>query len=263
MARTPPKRGTRVPHRRPTRRAGDRSDAARFRALRARAPVEPYAVYGIAIELPDNALGSVFSRAHPELRIEIINRMELGPKSVLAETRITGPGPMDWPSWSAEVRRFPGVERVELQVESPTSLVCRVVLSMGVVWQVVQRHRVLARYPHVIQNGWLRFETLATGSQIRPFLVESQRRVGTSHVESVRRHSVSAGSLGLTPSQDAVFRAALRSGYFSVPRRVSMSRLAELIGRSKSSTSEMLNKIHRRLAESALQFDVAPILAKS
>jgi predicted DNA binding protein len=66
----------------------------------------------------------------------------------------------------------------------------------------------------------------------------------------------------LTASQDAVFRAALRTGYFSVPRRISVSGLAAQLGRSKSSTSEMLSKIHQRLAESALQLDLAPVVSK-
>jgi predicted DNA binding protein len=224
---------------------------------------ESYAVYGIAIQLPRNVLGSYFSVAHPDLRVEIINRMEVAPNLMLVETRISGSSPMDWPSWTDEIERFPGVQRVDLQLESPGHVICRTVLSTGLVEKIVQKHRVLARYPLVIQQGWLRFETVATSSQIRPFLREAQRRVGPSRVESVRRHAVSLGSLGLTPSQDAVFREALRSGYFSVPRRISVSGLAAQLGRSKSSTSEMLSKIHQRLAESALQLDVAPLLART
>jgi predicted DNA binding protein len=219
-------------------------------------------VYAVALRLPPNALGSYFSLAHPDLRVEIINRMVVGRDLMLAEARISTPGPVDLAEWTEELRRFPGVEQVDLQVEGPGRVLSRVVLSRGLVERVVQKHRVLARYPLVIQGGWLRFETLATRSQMRPFLREVEQRVGPSQVESIRRHAVSLGSLGLTASQDAVFRAALRTGYFSVPRRISVSGLAAQLGRSKSSTSEMLSKIHQRLAESALQLDLAPVVSK-
>jgi hypothetical protein len=246
-----------------TKRPAAASVSERLRRLRARKQVESYAVYAIAVQLPRNAVGSVFSRAHPELRIEILNRMELISDLLLLEARVISPGPGRWTEWQEEVRTIPGVSKVEFQIESPHAAIFRLILRTGLIWRVVQQHRVLARFPILIQQGWLRFETVATSSQIRPFLREAQRRVGPSRVESVRRHAVSLGSLGLTPSQDAVFREALRSGYFSVPRRISVSGLAAQLGRSKSSTSEMLSKIHQRLAESALQLDVAPLLART
>jgi len=219
-------------------------------------------VYGIAIQPPSSTLASYFSRLHPELRVELLNRMMIPPNLMLHETRIISPGPIDIPLWTEEMRRFPGVERVEIQPEGPGRAICRVSNARSVVEQVVQKHRVLARYPIVIQDGWIRFETLATASQMRPFLQEVGRRVGPHRLESVRRHSVSLGSMGLTPSQDAVFRTALRTGYFSVPRRITVSALAEELGRSKSSTSEMLAKIHQRLAESALQLDLTPAIVE-
>ncbi len=193
-------RGSRARGARRSRRPTHARLPARLRRLRFQHREESYAVYGIAIHLPRNALGSAFSRAHPELRIEVINRMMVSPALILAETRISGPGPADWPAWTAEVRRFPGVEGVELQVEGPGRIVCRVIFATGLAEKVAQKHRVLARYPMVVQDGWMRFETLATSSQIRPYLAELERRVGPSRVESVRRHSVSLGSLGLTSS---------------------------------------------------------------
>ncbi len=233
---------------------------ARFLRLRALEPRQSYAVYGIALRMPPNTLATAFTVAHPDLRLEVINRMSVDPDLTLTETRILGPEPADLSEWREEIGRFPGVEQVEIHQEGAGRVLCRTLVSTNQVERVIQRHRVLARYPLVIQNGWVRFETLATPSQIRPFLREVERRVGPSHVESVRRHSVGLGSLGLTSSQETVFRAALRTGYFSVPRRISVSGLAQQLGRSKSSTSEMLSKIHQRLAESALQLDLVPFL---
>jgi HTH DNA binding domain len=245
-------------HRRSRAAVGDAQ--ARFRALRRQGVDESYSAYRIAIQLPKSALGSYFTLLHPELRVELVNRMEVGPELLLAEARLTGPRAGDW---AEQVQQFPGVREVAIQPEGPTSAVYRILLSAGVVQKIVQKHRVLARYPIVMESGWMRFETVATPSQIRPFLRDLVRRAGPSHVESVRRRAVSLRTLGLTPSQDAVFRAALSAGYFSVPRGISVSGLAGRLGRSKSNTSEILSRIQRRLAESALQLDMAPIVATS
>ena len=106
----------------------------------------------------------------------------------------------------------------------------------------------------------MRFETIAKASQVRRLLKEATRRLGAGHVEAIRHGPVLARSLGLTAPQDALFRAALSAGYFNAPRGTSISELAERLGRSKSSTSEMISKIQRRLAESAVQMDLAPLL---
>jgi predicted DNA binding protein len=233
---------------------------ARLHALRARARAEPYSAYRIAVQLPSNALGSYFTVLHPELRVEIVNRMEVGPSLLLTEARVTGP---QAGAWAAQIEEFPGVRDVDVHVEGDRSAVYRITLAAGVVQRVTQKHRVLARYPIVIEDGWMRFETVATPSQIRPFLRDLVRQAGPSRVESIRRHNVSLRRLGLTAPQDAVFRTALSTGYFSVPRRISVSELAARIGRSKSNTSEILSRIERRLAESALQLDMAPIVASA
>jgi hypothetical protein len=218
----------------------------------------PYAVYRIALQLPARALGSRLSRAHPGLRIEVENRMELGPDLLLLELRVYGPGAAER---AEEIRNVPGVMGVEVQEEGPETAMYRIAQRTPMVQKVAREHRVLARYPITLKNGWLRFETVAKPAHVRALLRDLSRRVGPSHVEAVRRGPVLARNLGLTPAQDALFRAALTAGYFRAPRGISVSDLAEKVGRSKSSTSEMPSKIQRRLAESALLLELAPLFA--
>ncbi|MCI4321643.1 MAG: helix-turn-helix domain-containing protein, partial [Thermoplasmata archaeon] len=154
-------------------------------------------------------------------------------------------------------REQPIVVKVEAYPESERNVLYRVVFKVPSIHTVTQRHRVLMRYPIVIQNGWSRFETFAGPGQMREFLAELESRVGPGHVESVRRSDMSLGKLGLTPAQDSVFREALSTGYFSVPRGISVTDLADRLGRSKSTVSVALSKIQNRLADSALQLDLA------
>lgn len=243
----------------PSTRGSDAPSPQVLARLRRRAErgSEPYAIYRIALELPKEAVGGAISRAHPELRIEIANRMEIPPDLLLLDVRIFGPNAG---RLSEEARRFSGVIGVEVHEEGPETAMYRLLQHMPVVMKVIQQHRVLARYPMTIQRGWMRFETIAKASQVRRLLRDATRRVGANHVEAVRRGPVLARNLGLTEPQNALFRAAMSAGYFSSPRGISISELAKRLGRSKSSTSEMLSKVQRRLAESAVQMDLTPLL---
>jgi predicted DNA binding protein len=202
------------------------------------------------MRLPLTAVGSVFSTRHPELRLELQNRMEIPGDRVLLDVRCQGPLAGEW---ADEVAVFPEVLKVEVYPEDPESATYRLTLRTPIFHAVLREQRVLARYPITIERGWGRFETVATASQIRRTLAALQRRVGPSHVEAVRRGSVTLGGLGLSRSQEEIFRAAISGGFFDSPRGLSLTSLAAQIGKSKSAVSEAIRKIQHRLAESALQ----------
>lgn len=213
-----------------------------------------YALFRVSAKLEESTWGSRFSRKYPELRMELLNRMELPKGELLVELRLLGPGAE---RLAEEWRELPRVIALESHREADSSYLYRVVSLTPTIHAITQRHGVLTRYPIVVQNGWSRFETFGRPEQIRMFLEDLRREIGPNRVESVHQGSASLQSLGLTPAQDTVFRAALSSGYFGAPRGISVTMLARNLGRSKSTVSVTLAKIQRRLADSVLQLDLA------
>lgn len=213
-----------------------------------------YSLFRVAARLEESTWGSQFSRRHPELRMELLNRLETRPGELLVELRMFGP---DAGRLADEWRLFPGIVALESQTEPEQSVLYHVTSTTPSIHAITSRHKVLTRYPIVVQDGWSRFETFGRPEQIRAFLDELRERIGPNRVESVRRATASFRSLGLTPAQDTVFRAALSNGYFGAPRGISITTLAHRLGRSKSTVSVTLAKIQQRLADSALQLDVA------
>jgi predicted DNA binding protein len=185
--------------------------------------------------------------------MEILNRMELLPGELLVELRLLGAGAE---RLGEQWHELPGILAIESHRESDRSTLYRVTSNTPSIHSVTQRHGVLTRYPIVVQDGWSRFETFGRPEQIRAFLDDLRREIGPNRVDSVRQGSASCRSLGLTPAQDTVFRAALSTGYFGAPRGISVTSLAQRLGRSKSTVSVTLAKIQRRLADSALQLDL-------
>ncbi|MCI4331961.1 MAG: helix-turn-helix domain-containing protein [Thermoplasmata archaeon] len=238
------------------RRASRGPGAPRGRAQAAlpAAPSEGFALYRVSAQLPKDSWGYQFSTQHPKLRLELVNRIEVSPTELLVEVRMLGEEALEWLVAAAD---FPHVVHVESHPRNDRDVLYRVTFGVPSIHTVTVRHRVLTRYPIVIQNGWSRFETFASAPQMRGYLNDLRRVVGPGEIESVRRGVSSAQNLGLTPSQDAVFREALSSGYYAVPREISVTGLADRIGRSKSTVSVALMKIEKRLADSALQVDLA------
>ncbi len=219
-----------------------------------------YSLYRIAAQLGKDSWGYRFSRAHPGVRIELLDRLEVGTDLILVEVRMMGPGAFDW---ARESQKEPGVVRVESHVEDSRTVLYRVTFRAPAIHIVTREHKILIHYPIIIQSGVSQFETFGTGPQMRSYLDDLTRRVGPSHVTAVRRASVPSASLGLTQVQDTIFRDAVALGYFRSPRAISVTGLAERLGRSKSTVSAALVKIQRRLAESALQIDLSTFKTSS
>ncbi len=215
---------------------------------------EGYALFRIVAQLGRDSWGHRFSRAHPSCRLELLDRMELAPDRILVEVRMMGPGAFDW---AQESQKEPGVVHVESHVEDARTVLYRVTFQAPRIHIITRQHQVLIHYPIIIQNGVSQFETFGTGPQMRAYLQDLRDRIGPSHVSAVRRAHLPAQSLGLSPAQDVIFRDAVAMGYFQSPRGISVTELAERLGRSKSTISTALAKIQQRLAESALQLDLS------
>lgn len=215
-----------------------------------------FAIYRIGVQLPPEAVGYQITHGRPEIRGEVYNRMELGDDLLVLEGRILGPGAGEF---AELLQRLPNVVRFEVFRESERSAMYHLTLKQPTLMKVVREHRILTRYPLVYVNGYLRFETMAPASQVRAFVKELSRRVGPSRIEAVRQGTVRPSALGLTAPQLVLFRSALAAGYFASPRRITVTRLAQLLGRSKSTVSEQLAQIQRRLAESALRLRFEPL----
>lgn len=212
-----------------------------------------FAVYRIAVALPEDSLGYAATHGRPEIRAEVLNRLDVSDKDeIILDVRVLGAG---IEGLRELAQRIPAVRRAEFFPETDQSFLCRLTMKLPIIWRVVRNHRILARYPIVIVDGWSRFETLATPDQVRQLVRALRKEVGPSRVEAVHQGSVNASALGLTGSQLTVFREALAAGYFASPRRISLTELAHRLGRSKSTVSQQVALIQRRLAQSALRLN--------
>ena len=188
-----------------------------------------------------------FSRRHPELVLEATSVTSLPGSDTLGEYEIYGP-PEDWTN---EISDFPDVVEVERLADSPDFGRYQIRYRRSPLIALATELEVLIRYPRTIRSGTLSCEVIARTSQLRT-AVEALEKAGREpRLISLRRDSLRSVRMTLTPTQRTLFRQALALGYFEVPRRISLTRLAEKVSRSKSSVSATLATVERKLAESA------------
>ena len=203
----------------------------------------------------DHWLGR-FSARHPEVRIEALHWASLDEGSSVLDYWVSGhPAGV----WTREIATNPDVQRVDALAEAGTGALYRVVQRMNPVVQLYRRLRLPLRFPMAIQAGVITWEVVSKKSAFDVIMAFFRERKLKVTISAIRR-GLSEGRLPvLTAHQRGLLSEALRAGYFAVPRRITLTQLAKKVDRSKSSVSEALAHIERKLLEGSLsQAGLAP-----
>lgn len=198
----------------------------------------------LRLTLPAEMWQSAISRAHPDATLEVGDRLEIRPGLSMVEAHMRDPEGGDW---VAEVRRHPHVTEATSLGLVDGVRVARVVYRSDPFLPLFKRWRLFRQHPVVIRDGEARWTVLGPETAVLRLLRALGRaRVGFA-IESVRHTPFPRSAPPLTPRQCEVLRFALEEGYFDVPRRISLGRLAPRIGITSSTLSVTLALVERKL----------------
>jgi hypothetical protein len=202
---------------------------------------------GLRVTLPEAVWTRPFSVAHPDLHLELIDRLEVGRGLTLVEVQIRG-GPAQ--DWADEIRALPNVADVEVISVEEESALYRVTYRGDPFIPLLRNLKLLRHFPIPIRSGVATWTVVGPQPKIHQLLNELGSRAPGVQVVSVGRGPPSRGISSLTPRQNEVLRRALLEGYFDVPRRVSLTELAPRIGVAISTLSVTLAVIEKKILES-------------
>ncbi len=234
----------------PERRAG--STASRLRALRAAEgddPAQRLLLATLRIRIPKDLWTGPFSSRHPQLRLEVLNRTEVDSELSVSDYWIGGGAPGEW---AAEISAFPDVRQVDGLATVGEGCLYRIKYRNPPVVGVYRRLRLPLQFPLRIQAGYITWEIVARYGEFRTILAHARTADEHLQVVSVRRRALRSHLPLLTDAQHALLTEAMASGYFAVPRGITLTELARKLDRSKSSVSEGIAVIEKKLVESAL-----------
>ncbi|WP_457555252.1 helix-turn-helix domain-containing protein [Candidatus Pyrohabitans sp.] len=144
-----------------------------------------------------------------------------------------------------EVERDSSTHKLTIYSKSPGSVVFEVHATRVLPVHIFASAEVMMLTPIVVKRGTV-VARLSSNSRALDFLLESLRRVGYPFRIS-REVTGDAYSDGLTKRQKFILKKAIQHGYYSYPRRITLTQLAEKLGVSKSYLSEALQIIESKL----------------
>lgn len=98
---------------------------------------------------------------------------------------------------------------------------------------------VIPHTPFEVRDGWVDWTVECSRSKARDLVNQFKEQAIPHRLISTR----SVSSKLLTSRQSEVFEVALREGYYEVPRRITLTEMASLLGVAKSTLSNQLQRM--------------------
>ena len=204
----------------------------------------------LRVRIPRNVWTGPFSLAHPDVRIEALNRTEVAKDLSVSDYWISGQPPG---VWAREIQSYSDVTRIDSLAEVGDGCLYRITYRNPPVVYLYQRLRLPIQFPLRIQAGFLNWEVVARFSDFRTIIEHAREADPNLRVLSVRRRPLRSHLPLLSENQHQLLTQAMAAGYFAVPRGITLTELARKLNRSKSSISESIALIEKKLLESALR----------
>lgn len=200
----------------------------------------------LRVALPEGSWERVFSMSHPTVRLEVLDRLQLSDGLTLLEVQISSESA---PTWREELRHLPGVTDVELISASEGSAVYRIVFRGTTFIPVLQDLKLVRHFPFPIQDGEATWTVVGPETKVRRLLGRLKSARVRFNLESVHHGPLMKVPSSLTPRQREILQRAIAEGYFDVPRRISLTKLAPKIGIAMSTLSVTLAVIEKKIVE--------------
>ena len=240
--------------RRPADRATGRTEAqARFRTLRSahgEESADRLLLATLKVRIPKVLWTSGFSRSHPEISLEVLNRSDVSRETSVSDYWIGGhPAGV----WAREIAGYADVLAVDSLAEVGDGCLYRITYRNPPVISLYRELGMPIQFPLHIQAGSIHWEVVARRVGFDTVLRHAKKIDPDFQVISIRRRPLRHHLPVLTDAQHQLLTRAMASGYFAVPRGITLTELARRLDRSKSAVSEAIAIIERKLLESALR----------
>ena len=213
-------------------------------------PADRLLIATLQIRIPRGMWTSVFSSAHPAVRLEVLNQSIVNPSVSVSDYWITGRPPG---VWAREIGARSDIVKVDALAELGEGSLYRVTYRNPPIVYLFRGLGLPLQFPMRIQAGTIRIEVVARQPEFRKVL-DSARKVDPGfQVVSIRRRPLRSHLPNLSENQQDLLSRAMAEGYFAVPRKITLTALAKKVNRSKSSVSEAIALIEQKLLESALR----------
>jgi predicted DNA binding protein len=140
-----------------------------------------------------------------------------------------------------------GITQVEILLNEPDGKIISFSFQHGPLGEIIVKSGVHIRPPLYLENGVIKVNLIGTSSNIDSFFKHAEMLDDVS-IEITRKSELKLlGKPRLTKRQEEILKAALRFGYYDLPRRITTAALAVKMNLSPATVAEHLRKVENKI----------------
>jgi predicted DNA binding protein len=140
-----------------------------------------------------------------------------------------------------------GITKVEILLDESDIKLLSFYFQHGPLGEIIVRTGVHIRPPLILEEGTISVNLIGTTTSIQKLLNEIEELPDVS-IEVTRKTKLKyIGKPQLTRIQEQILKAAIRLGYYDIPRKIRIEKLAVKLNRSPSTIAEHLRKAESRI----------------
>ena len=199
----------------------------------------------IQIRLPETHWAAIITRSHPHLILRVIEHMPLpkGRGNVMAE--IIG---IDTPAIRSTLNSIDSIEEFTFMEEfdSAVEALLHIGKGGGGFLRPLMEAEAVPKTPFEVRDGWVEWDLIVDQEHAQK-LVQQLKDQEITH--RILGFGQTTKKRLLTVRQREVFDLTVAEGYYDTPRRITLTKLADKLGISKSTLCEMTHLIEKQIIE--------------
>ena len=201
--------------------------------------------------IPSNKWISNFSKTFTDLQFEMLSMLLLSKNTGSGLFQIKGKKSNLAKFWE-ESSQFYAVEKYTLIFQDQHSILVNILFdNPWVIQTLMEAQQFIIQYPILIRRGTVSIDLIAPRNKIDLIFTNPDWKAVDISVKKIKQYC--PDSL-LSPRQSDILNLALDNGYFDIPRKKSLSELAEDLHISPTALSENLRRINKKLANNYLNY---------
>lgn len=204
----------------------------------------------VKVELPGEVWITDASKAFPSVKFEI---QTLAPISISGESgtiinnALVRIASVEWPKILPIIEKHPSVINATKWEETDVDILLNVKSKDAFILRSLIQSECILKYPILVQNGSSTWELISPRKKIDA-LLELFDEMGIVYtIASIGAMKKEEDSVALTKRQELVLEKAMALGYYELPRRITLTELAEKLNIAKSTLSGILRRISKKL----------------
>ncbi|MHA1758022.1 MAG: helix-turn-helix domain-containing protein [Promethearchaeota archaeon] len=193
------------------------------------------------IEIPKNKWLSRFTYSFPNLNFKILSKLLLDENTGLTLLQITG---SNIRKFLSELKTVSDLVDYQILFQNENDILLSVKTKDPWILGALIKTQLLLIYPLIVKEGFLQINAIAERKKIDSFLSELENKNIDFQISSIGYYSDNAL---LTKRQEEILDLILRKGYFDIPRRISLTKLAKELNISASALSETIRRISKTI----------------